>query len=268
MWTSHEITAGGLKIHYLRTGGGGPPLVLAHGATDNGGCWVRLATALADTFDVIVPDARGHGLSDAPEGDYSASTLGNDLASFIEALHLDRPLVGGHSMGANTTLALIANHPRLARATFLEDPVFRMEPAASTQEIVSRRARMREEAHARASIGHEGIVAQGRARNPLWDDVEFDNWATAKMQVRDAFFTAIPEAFDWQGLLGMVECPTLLVIGDPSLGAIVNPDAAGEAEHLCPTLEIAHIPGAGHHIRRDRFAPFLSEVGAFLARNA
>lgn len=59
MWTSHEITAGGLKIHYLRTGGGGPPLVLAHGATDNGGCWVRLATALADTFDVIVPDARG-----------------------------------------------------------------------------------------------------------------------------------------------------------------------------------------------------------------
>ena len=169
-------------------------------------------------------------------------------------------------MGANTTLALIANHPGLARAAFLEDPVFRMGSGAQ-EEIVRRRARMREEMRARATIGHEDIMAQGRARNPLWDHVEFDHWATAKMQVRDEFFKGVPEIFDWQGLLGKVECPALLVIGDPSLGGIVNPEAAGEAEHLCPTLEIAHIPGAGHNIRRDQFSPFLSEVGAFLARN-
>ena len=46
MWTSHEIIANGLRIHYVRTGGNLPPLVLAHGATDSGACWGRVAAAL------------------------------------------------------------------------------------------------------------------------------------------------------------------------------------------------------------------------------
>ncbi|NBT27174.1 MAG: alpha/beta fold hydrolase [Actinobacteria bacterium] len=63
MWTSDFVTVNGLRIHYLRTGGSGPTLVLAHGGTANGRSWTRLATALVDTFDVIAPDARGHGFA-------------------------------------------------------------------------------------------------------------------------------------------------------------------------------------------------------------
>jgi len=53
------------KVHYYRTGGARPAIVLCHGATDNGLCWSPVAGALAEDYDVIMPDSRWHGFSDA-----------------------------------------------------------------------------------------------------------------------------------------------------------------------------------------------------------
>jgi pimeloyl-ACP methyl ester carboxylesterase len=55
--------ANGIHIHYLRTGGCKPPLVLLHGLTGSGACWIPLARALEGEYDVLMPDARGHGNS-------------------------------------------------------------------------------------------------------------------------------------------------------------------------------------------------------------
>ena len=122
-WFSDDVTANGLRIHYSRTGGDRPPLVLSHGATDSGLCWTRVARDLASDY-VILPDARGHGLSDAPDSGYSSADRAADLAGFIDALGLQRPAVGGHSMGAATTLRFIADHPEVASCAVLEDPPF------------------------------------------------------------------------------------------------------------------------------------------------
>ena len=65
-WQAGDIVANGIRLHYTRTGGAKPPLVLAHGVTDDGLCWSRLAEALAPSFDVVMVDARGHGRSQAP----------------------------------------------------------------------------------------------------------------------------------------------------------------------------------------------------------
>ncbi|TMF04127.1 MAG: alpha/beta fold hydrolase, partial [Chloroflexi bacterium] len=64
-WTSGDVNSNGIRIHYTRTRGHKPVLVLAHGATDSGLCWTRLARELESDYDVIMPDARGHGLSEA-----------------------------------------------------------------------------------------------------------------------------------------------------------------------------------------------------------
>lgn len=37
-WQAGDVNVNGIKIHYHRTGGAKPPLVLAHGITDNGLC--------------------------------------------------------------------------------------------------------------------------------------------------------------------------------------------------------------------------------------
>ena len=106
-WSSGDVIANGIKIHYVRTGGTKLPLVLAHGFSDNGLCWTRVAQVLEKDYDVIMADARGHGLSDAPESGYSAEDHAADLAGLIQALHLDKPALMGHSMGAATVAAKI-----------------------------------------------------------------------------------------------------------------------------------------------------------------
>ena len=267
MWISRFVTVNGLQIHYLRTGGSGPPLVLAHGGTANGKSWTRVASALADTFDVIAPDARGHGLTDAPTGDYSFTTLGNDLAGFIEALGLDHPVIGGASMGANTVLSLLTNHPDVAQAAILEDPIFFLQSPEATQHwIDTALASLRAEANSLAKLGLDGTLERFRLANPHWSNAELENAATAKLQVRDVFFTTFQDRFDWQALLGQVRCPILLVTGDPDRGALVTAEAGDVAKRCCPTLDVANIPDASHNINSDQVDHFLREVRGFLSR--
>ncbi len=63
MFASNTLQANGLNQHYYRSGGDQLPLVLLHGFTDDGSCWFPVAETLAQNYDVILPDARGHGQS-------------------------------------------------------------------------------------------------------------------------------------------------------------------------------------------------------------
>ena len=47
----------------------GPALILLHGYPQNHHCWAATAPGFAAHFDVIVPDLRGYGDSDAPPDD-------------------------------------------------------------------------------------------------------------------------------------------------------------------------------------------------------
>src|SRR5262249_61980275 len=63
-WAEGEIEANGIRQHYYRTGGEGPALLLLHGFMESGLCWLRVAKALEGNYDVVMPDARGHGRSE------------------------------------------------------------------------------------------------------------------------------------------------------------------------------------------------------------
>jgi N-formylmaleamate deformylase len=268
-WFSGSVVANGLRIQYSRTGGDKPPLVLSHGATDSGLCWTRVARALESDYDVILPDARGHGLSDAPQSGYATSDRAADLAGLIDALGLARPAVGGHSMGAATTLCLVAEYPDLASCAILEDPPFRSsEPNLPRPGQEDPRAAMRRVVLAAQSDGLEATIARGRAASPTWAEEEFEPWAQAKLRVSHKYLddlTARSSAQEWHELLPRVRCPVLLVTSDPELGGIVTPDVAQEATQLAPTLQVVRLSGAGHNIRREQFAAFVRDVRDFLA---
>src|SRR4051794_8028698 len=106
LWSTGDVTANGIRLHYTRTGAGTAPgkpaVVLTHGFSDNGLCWTPVAEVLADDYDVIMIDARGHGQSDAPAEGYGSAEHAADVAGVIAALGLRRPALLGHSMGAAT----------------------------------------------------------------------------------------------------------------------------------------------------------------------
>ena len=268
-WSSDDVDVNGVRIHYYRTGGDKPPLVLSHGATDDGLCWTRVVRVLESDYDVIMPDARGHGLSDAPESGYTSADHAGDLAGLIRSLGLGRPAVGGHSMGAMTTLRLIADYPDIASCAILEDPGFRLgepqAPAPGKEEPRSAMLRIIVEAQ---EHGLEATMARGRTQSPNWGEAEFQPWAQSKLRVRRAFMNDMGSRRwneEWRELLPRVTCPVLLITADPERGAIVTPEGADEASRLAPTLQVVRLRGAGHNIRREQFDGFIDAVRPFLA---
>ncbi len=63
-WKSDYFNYAENKIHYFHGDGDKNPLILLHGAMDNGLCWSPVAQKLSENYHVIMPDARSHGLTE------------------------------------------------------------------------------------------------------------------------------------------------------------------------------------------------------------
>ena len=113
-FTASRIDTGDVALAVHRAGSG-PPLLLLHGFPQNHRCWAGLAPRFADRFDVIVPDLRGYGDSDAPPDDeahtaYSKRTMAADLVGLLDALGLERAHVLGHDRGARVAYRMALDH--------------------------------------------------------------------------------------------------------------------------------------------------------------
>lgn len=269
-WQEGHLLANGIGIHYYRTGGNKPPLILAHGVSDNGLCWRRVALALQTDFDLIMVDARGHGRSDKPPTGYYYDDFAADLAAFIQEMGLGAVVVMGHSMGALTAMVTAAQHPHLINKLILEDPPLMSEQAAA--ELAERFT----QGAAMFSMMQEQPVAAimqfAQQMNSNWHEMEFPAWAESKKQFASQVFTELAVAatqVDWRALIRQLTMPTLLLTADntprPSGPAIVTPEIAAEAAALNPHIQLAYLPDAGHNIRREQFELFIQTIRPFLA---
>jgi pimeloyl-ACP methyl ester carboxylesterase len=105
----------GLRVHYQRLGEG-PDLVMVHGLTGNLAVWhLRIVSELSERFRILTYDLRGHGLSDVPPCGYSADDMAEDLLGLMDALEIERPLIAGHSYGADIALYHALRNPERVR---------------------------------------------------------------------------------------------------------------------------------------------------------
>jgi len=276
-WQSDVIEINGLRLHYTRTGGDKPPLVLAHGFSEDGLVWTALAEVLEHRYDVIMPDARGHGQSDAAETGLGTAELASDLQGIISALGLYKPAVLGHSMGGMTTFALAGLYPDIPGAILVEDGMpFEMRPKANESE--GARDGLRAYFTTIKGKNHEQLMAWRRIQSPNWSETDVRTFADAKIRLNPqtlAPFTdrdtaasnvrTVASLVDWPALLRQIRCPALLITGDPELGAMVTASQAATLQEQVPTLRVAHIPNATHDVRRDQSGDFLAVISPFLA---
>jgi len=268
-WQDGIVEANGLHLHYTRTGGGGTPMVMAHGLTDNGLAWSRLAHVLEPNYDMIMVDARGHGLSDKPESGYTPADHERDLVGVIEALSLERPILIGHSMGAVTVSMAAADHPELPRAVILEDPVWRW-PTSVEQSKVDRQKiyeNWRTRLALRKMLTTAESFARGSRERPLWAPEDHDADVPAKEQVAMQVLEYVLQMEqNWAQQVANFESPVLLIYGNPELGGIVGPDVAAEAHRINPLVTPVQIPAAGHSVRRERFDDYVAALREFFAQ--
>lgn len=126
------IRANDLDIGY-EVRGAGPPLVIAHGAATTAAyTFGRQLAGLTSAFQVILPDARGHGSTrwDVGRG-FRAEWLVDDVAAFVDALGLATFHLVGYSMGGMTALGYAARHPERLRTLVVAGITTAREPRAS-----------------------------------------------------------------------------------------------------------------------------------------
>lgn len=273
-WSRSKIAVGDISLNYYRFGvesvpQTGTPVVLAHGITDSGQCWGQTAGLLVESYDVISVDARGHGTSDKPEKGYGPREHAGDLAGLATGLELDRPVVIGHSMGADVSAMLAHIHPELPRCIILEDPPWHSAADHQTPKEAEQRAEeWREEIRGYQGHTFAEMIEIARRVRPHWPDSEYPPWVDAKLHMDLRAFDFITSRIPWSEMVPSIRCPVLLITADPAKGAIVTPEVAEEVCGMNDSIQVVRIDGAGHNIRRERFEKYADAVTDFLGRHS
>jgi pimeloyl-ACP methyl ester carboxylesterase len=273
-WSDGSVTANNIKVHYYRTGGKKPVVVINHGAGDDGLCFTHVVKELEQDYDVIMPDARGHGKSSMGNKDYSTQQRVEDLAGLIRALGLDHPVVGGHSMGADTSMNLAVCYPELVRGIFLEDPPIILPgetfgggkqtiKGEDIGKMMARYMRMFK------LMPRFLAVPMARKASPTYPEDEIQPWVDAKKRVSNDFLSSMVtmkmELSDPFEVFKKITVPVLLIIGDREKMSITSQEAAQEAARVNDKVRVVHLEGASHDIRRTRCDGYLPALKQFLA---
>ena len=261
--------ANGIRLHYHRTGGSKPPMLLIHGITDDGLCWTPVAEQFATEYDIIMVDMRGHGRSDAPEDGYLLKNLALDVAGLIQKLNLLKPVIIGHSMGATTSLLLAGMFPDLPKAILLEDPPpfwVAKEPSAPEGGTLGGLVKWIESNKRKT---YADLQEECRTNSPDWSQDELIPWINSKHRFSPRITALVtPEdivSINFPKVLRDITCPALFISADNDRGAISSPADIAKIQALIPQLKRKHISNAGHSIRREQFQEYISTLRNNLA---
>ncbi len=276
-WAGDSVVANGARHHCYRTGGGKPPLLLLHGFLDGAAAWLRTGRALEGEFDVVIPDARGHGRSERSGPHFGPDQLAEDAAGILGALGLAPAYVVGHSMGGGTGIRLADRHPELVRALIVEG--WRDTAAQGTNLAQSPQyqqwfnpyvgwlERLKTLDHAERMTS---VLAQLPPGSPLLPEDEYVPWVDNCAHV-DLDLVGLGATL-WSRMgadlqasteaLGRITCPMLVMKSDffPTPGERRVHDEASER----PNLRIVRFEHTGHLIHRDAFGSFVERVREFL----
>ncbi len=232
------VQANGLTIYYEEQGDG-KALILLHGGTATLQSWQEQVPAFARHFRVIAPDSRGHGKTNNPAEELSYGTMADDVAAFIRALELDKPLVFGYSDGGQAALELGMRYPDLTSALVLGGTCYRF----SKQYF---------EALKGFGIDRSGVktVERMQAEEPEWVEAlqaehphtdDPDYWKTLMGQISELWWNVQDYSAED---LKKITMPTLILLGDRDEG--VEVEQAVEMYRAIPNAELAILPDANH----------------------
>jgi pimeloyl-ACP methyl ester carboxylesterase len=116
-----KIKVRDINIHYLAVGHG-PDVVMLHGFLGNQAVWhLNMVPNLRRDFRLTSYDLRGHGYTEMTPTGYTSEEMALDLKGFLDALGIEKPVLVGHSYGADACLYFAYMYPdRVDRVIALE----------------------------------------------------------------------------------------------------------------------------------------------------
>jgi 3-oxoadipate enol-lactonase len=234
-----KVKVNGINIAYERRGRG-EPLVLIHGYPLDCTTWNEVALLLENDFDLIIPDLRGMGQSDAMDKTYTVAELASDVAGLLDYLKIKKVFIAGHSMGGYVALAFARAYPNRMRglgmisSQVLADPPERKEGRYKTA----------------ADVAEKGTSV-------VVDSMTYKLSAEVRIQffVRDVMqrqkptgvigsLKAMAERDDSSDLSKTFRFPVVIVHGDAD--ALIPVERGREVKAALPSAHYAELKGAGH----------------------
>jgi pimeloyl-ACP methyl ester carboxylesterase len=260
------VEVAGLRIGYQRAGHG-PPLVLLHGAYEDGRVWRRQLDALSDEFTVVAWDAPGCGASADPPTDFSGAELGEALAGFLRLAVPERPHVLGLSMGSGIALELYRAHPDVPASLLLVSAYAGWVGSLPPEEVERRYAQVLAE-----------LKQPPEQFIPVWLPTLFSGRASpaAVQEISEIMAEFRPKGMrallsasghaDYRDVLPTISVPTLLLYGAEDVRSPLS--VARELHRQIPGSALEVIPGAGHLVAVEAPEEFNTAVRRFLHRVA
>lgn len=222
------VDAGGVHTYY-EVAGTGEPLILLHGGFCTVETFGAQTPALAEQYQIYVPERRGHGRTPDVEGPITYENMAQDTIAFMEALGISSAHLVGWSDGAVVGLLVALQRPDLARKLVLIGQ----------------------------AMNQDGVSPEGKSQlsNMTQQDIP--------PMLRELYDSASPDGADHFGVvfdklhqllmtepnielteLERLSIPTLVLVADDDIGSTV--EYAATMQRALPHSQLAVVPGTSH----------------------
>jgi 3-oxoadipate enol-lactonase len=256
-----KIDANGSTFNCRIDGEQGPWVLLSHGLATDLSMWDELAEALKDRYRVLRYDARGHGASAVPSGDYALDQLVDDAAGILGALDIKQAYFAGLSMGGMVGLGLMIRHPHKIKGAVIADSRHTTTPEF-TKAWLDRITTVRKD-------GIEAVVASTVSR-----------WSSEGLATRNPAVVARMEKMvrgtsvngycgcaaalarlNYGPRLSEINVPVLVMCGDEDHGA--PPENSRQMAAMIKGARFVEVRQAGHIANIEQPAHFNAAVSDF-----
>jgi pimeloyl-ACP methyl ester carboxylesterase len=255
--------ATGPRLHYAEQGdAGGQPVLFLHGWPDSWFTFSRVLPLLPTGIRAVVPDQRGFGESDRPEGIYSIEQFAADVVALLDALSIERAAIVGHSFGSLVGRQVAISRPDRVSQLALIGTGF----SAKNAVLGEVQAGMRDFQDP-VPVAFAREFQSSTAYVPL-PDAFFDSIVAESMKLPARLWRAVLDAivaYDDAAQLGQIGAPTLLIWGDHD--ALFPREDQDRLRAMLRDVELKIYAETGHCPNWELPEQVAADLSAFLFRS-
>ncbi|WP_018683015.1 alpha/beta fold hydrolase [Actinokineospora enzanensis] len=228
------------------------PLVLFHAFPLDSRMWDGVRAGLSEHVRLITPDQRGFGRSPLGDAEPSLETVAADAVGLLDALGIERAVIGGCSMGGYVSMAMLRAAPeRVAGVLFVDTKLAADDPGPRANRLaVAERAERDGVAGWLAESMLPALVGDHPVRATVRDWIEEQSGAAVAWAQR-----AMAARPDSRETVRALDLDMLVVHGTDD--ALIPVDLAHDLGSVA-RAEVIALPGLGH-------LPSVQDPDAFLA---
>lgn len=280
----------GVKLEVLDWGGSGTALIFLAGAGNTAHAFDNFAPKFTHEHRVYGITRRGFGASSKPapaNGNYSADRLGDDVLAVMQALHIERPVLVGHSMAGEELSSIGSRFPEKVSGLIYLDAATGFafyDPAHPSMEIEMNGIKKRIEEIEAGGVDEQqklleleaattkfvAVLHQSNAeianlpplppRSPISAALNFGQEKYTSIPVASLAIFACPH--NWDRFPGSPARKAAL-LADDTARCTAWADAFSRG---VPSARVVRIPNADHYVYNSNEAEVVREMNGFLTK--